>query len=458
MDRAAELADEIRQITEQYRKEVSTTRRTWPSSIRERVIELKKLGLSSRKVFEMTGIPEPTVWLWSSNKPKKEKQVKSAKFMPTTQDSQLPSRIKDNSVLSLREANSSSKSRNTQRFKVSLTKNRYEIISDSSSPETQTISQVREFLTYGEIRGLSIQTLRSYAYDLLAFLRWWDPTEIAFADLTQTHLLIWVAVEREKKNQPRTINRRLATVLLFYECPFGHPMPRGKGLPGSSHNLSRIRYDRDLGISRILARPSQRIKVKVPLKELRPLDPRSVGSFFESVQRYRDLSILSLLLFCGLRSSEVRNLRLKDIHYFDRTIRVFGKGSKERIIPVPDFILGSLERYMHFERPSVGSDHVFLVLQGKNKRQPLTPSGFRTFFRYRRQKLTIPQAHPRRFRHTFGAELAKAGVALTTIRNLMGYGDIQTTLKYISLSVHDIRDEYDRAIEVIRKRYEQEKE
>jgi integrase len=192
------------------------------------------------------------------------------------------------------------------------------------------------------------------------------------------------------------------------------------------------------------------------LRELRPIDSQSVGNFFESARRYRDLAILSLLLFCGLRSSEVRNLRLKDIQYYDKTLRVFGKGSKERIIPIPEFILNAIDRYIRFERPSdLQTDYVFVVLQGKNSGQPMTPAGFRTFFRYRRKKLDIPQAHPHRFRHTFGAELAKAGVALTTIKKLMGHGDIQTTLKYISLSVTDIRDEYDRAIEVIKNRYDQ---
>jgi integrase len=235
-------------------------------------------------------------------------------------------------------------------------------------------------------------------------------------------------------------------------------MPVGKGLTlsSSSRSTTQTRYDRGLGVFRVVVKNSKKIKVKVPLKELLPLDPQSVGGFFATAPRYRDLSILSLLLFCGLRSSEVRNLKLKDIHYYDQTLRVFGKGSKERVIPIPEFILDTIDRYIRMERPAdCGTDHVFVVLQGKTRGQALTPEGFRTFFRYRRNKLGILQAHPHRFRHTFGAELAKAGVALTTIQRLMGHGDIQTTMQYISLSVADIRDEYDKAIDVIQKRYEQ---
>jgi integrase/recombinase XerD len=367
--------------------------------------------------------------------------------------SKSPSKGDSNLLHHLRGDASTPPPQSAGNFKVSLNGNSYRIEADNIS-DTLNV-QIQEFLTQCEVKGLSIQTIRSYAFDLLAFLRWWDPTKVTLENITQSHLLGWVAFNREKKNQPKTINRRLATVLLFYESTFGSPMPRGKGLIGSAHSPGRIRYDRNLGVGRILLRPSQRIKVKVPLRELKPLDPQSVGAFFESVQKYRDIAILSLLLFCGLRSSEVRNLRLKDIHYYDQTIRVFGKGSKERIIPIPEFILNSIDRYIRIERPTGGSDYVFMVLQGKNTGQPLSPVGFRTYFRYRRSKLGIPQAHPQRFRHTFGAELAKSGVALTTIKRLMGHGDIQTNLKYISLSVTDIRDEYDRAIEVIKRKYDQ---
>lgn len=64
-ERILQLADEVKQIIEQYKKEVPTGRRTWPKSVRERVIEIRRLGLSSKKVFRLTGVPEPTVWLWT---------------------------------------------------------------------------------------------------------------------------------------------------------------------------------------------------------------------------------------------------------------------------------------------------------------------------------------------------------------------------------------------------------
>jgi site-specific recombinase XerD len=102
-----------------------------------------------------------------------------------------------------------------------------------------------------------------------------------------------------------------------------------------------------------------------------------------------------------------------------------------------------IDKYIRFERPEYcPTEHLFTALQGKTRGLPMTEEGFRTLFRYRRKKFQMHQAHPHRFRHTFGAELAKAGVSLVSIKRLMGHGDIQTTMQYILLSVSDIRDDY----------------
>src|SRR4051794_28163584 len=215
----------------------------------------------------------------------------------------------------------------TEKIRIIKVDGHYKIESEKG----ECFVDVDSFLGRCEIKGLSPQTIRAYAFDLLSFFRWWEKTGIIFSDLTQSDLFSWIAHERELRNQAKTINRRLGTAFLFYEFITGNPMPKGKhsNIQSTLRSWKKHGYDRSLGIFRVLLHHSQRIKVRVPLKELKPLDPGSVGCFFSSVHRYRDLSILSLLLFCGLRSAEVRNIKLKDIHYYDLTLRVFGKGSKE---------------------------------------------------------------------------------------------------------------------------------
>jgi hypothetical protein len=83
MDRIQELASEIQQLREQYQLEVATSNRTWPKSIRERALELQRLELSNGKISQLTGIPVPTLYVWS--RPEKVKQYarrKKGSFMP----------------------------------------------------------------------------------------------------------------------------------------------------------------------------------------------------------------------------------------------------------------------------------------------------------------------------------------------------------------------------------------
>ena len=84
----------------------------------------------------------------------------------------------------------------------------------------------------------------------------------------------------------------------------------------------------------------------------------------------------------------------------------------------------------------------------------MTAAGLRSLFRHHRPCTKIPQANPHRFRHTFGADMARAGVRLPTLQRMMGHADDATTLRYIQLSMADIADEYQRAVEQIQRHYQ----
>jgi integrase len=83
----------------------------------------------------------------------------------------------------------------------------------------------------------------------------------------------------------------------------------------------------------------------------------------------------------------------------------------------------------------------------------MTAAGLRNLFRHRRRRPTLARAHAHRFRHTFGADMARAGVRLPILQRMMGHADLKTTLQYIELSLVDVADEYKRAIASIEGRY-----
>jgi len=178
--------------------------------------------------------------------------------------------------------------------------------------------------------------------------------------------------------------------------------------------------------------------------------------FLGALNRYRDLAIVLFMLFGGLRTQEALLLRLADVDFSASRIRVRGKGNRERALPLSDQIAGPLRKYLHLERPpDSASDRVFVVLQGERRGQPMTPAGIRSLFRARRRaSAELEIANPHRFRHTFGAEMARSGVRLPVLQQMMGHASGLTTLRYIQLSATDVAAEYHRAMERISLRYE----
>jgi site-specific recombinase XerD len=105
-----------------------------------------------------------------------------------------------------------------------------------------------------------------------------------------------------------------------------------------------------------------------------------------------------------------------------------------------------LRSYLHWERPLTNSPHLFVSLKGRRRGQPMTPAGLRSLFRHHRSSSEVRTANPHRFRHTFGADMVRAGISLPALQHLMGHSQIQTTLLYVQLAPSDIWREYARAV------------
>jgi integrase len=160
------------------------------------------------------------------------------------------------------------------------------------------------------------------------------------------------------------------------------------------------------------------------------------------------------MLLCGLRSREVIALGVADVDFDERRLLVKGKGDKERILPLPAIVLRSLRDYLRLERPSLcKTSALFVVLQGARRGRAMTTSGLRSLFRHRRRETKIRNANPHRLRHTFGSDMARAGVRLPILQKMMGHQDSKMTLKYIHLSMSDVAAEFERAAKQIHKRY-----
>lgn len=316
------------------------------------------------------------------------------------------------------------------------------------------ISQANAFLRALHVRGLSRHTCRAYAYDLTVICRWLGATQRVLEQLAAADLIDFIQAQRERGSDPRSINRRLSTATLFYRFCVGTELTGTRGVSRPAAHYKGPGRDHHLGLHRLRRRDLLRIRVKVPQRLVDPLTPQQVGAFLRSLRRYRDLAITHLMLLCGLRSAEVLALTLDDVLFDEGRIRVHGKGSRQRVLPLPGVLAKLIRGYVGLERPKrAPSDHLFLILQGKRRGEAMTAAGLRSLFRHRRRRPTLRIANAHRFRHTFGADMARAGVRLPVLQRLMGHADALTTLQYIQLSMADIAAEYQRALEQIEQRY-----
>jgi site-specific recombinase XerD len=318
----------------------------------------------------------------------------------------------------------------------------------------QQVADANKFLSALEVRGLSPHTVRAYAYDLAIFLRWLAAIGKSLSELEHSDLFGLIEAQRADNADPHSINRRLTTCRSFYRFWAGHDLEprRGSSLP-SPHFAGRGR-ERSLGIHKLYRPQRLCLRVKVPRTLVEPLTTRQVRAFFRTLRRYRDISIAYFLLLCGLRSAEVLSLKLQDVALEEQHVRVRGKGNKERMLPLPNLLAATIGDYLRLERPALClTPNLFVVLQGRRRGSPMSATGMRSLFRQRRLKPQIANANPHRFRHTFGADMARAGVRLPVLQKMMGHTHAHTTLQYINLSMTDIAAEFRRAIAEVQKRY-----
>ena len=326
----------------------------------------------------------------------------------------------------------------------------YEIIDEQTGP----VAEPNQFLKALQIRGLSPRTIRAYAYDLVVFDRWLATTDKELHTLRQPDLLAFVDAQRKASANPNSINRRLTTCRLLCRFCTDKEMDSGPGFSAPAPYYRGRGKDRYLGLHQL--RPSGRnnLRVKTPRKVIEPLTAKEVRLFLRSLRRYRDVAIVHLILLCGLRSREVLYLKLSDVSLDERRLRIQGKGDKERVLPLPELVLQPLNDYLQLERPvRCPKPRLFVVLKGPTRGQPMTTAGLRSLFRHRRLNPDLARANPHRFRHTFGADMARAGVRLPILQTMMGHAHATTTLGYINLSMADIAEEYQRAARQIEKRY-----
>jgi len=313
-------------------------------------------------------------------------------------------------------------------------------------PMGREVEWVNRFLDREWLRRLADNTLRSYALDLLHFLRWWASVNhtdaINQGALSASVLLDYLRFQAGHLPKPAaaTINRRVGVVERALRNEF--PDAASPFAPG----FHRFYWRRSpLGYG--CPRPAlSRLLVKEPKRIILPLSVDEVARFWSSFRTSRDLAIVGLMLLQGLRSNEVIALNCEDVLLSESQMRVRGKGNRTRCLPLASDTVLLLDHYLRLDRPEHCGPALFVSLKGPARGARMTPAGMRSLFRHHRRVSQTALANPHRFRHTFASDMVRAGISLPALMKLMGHAHISTTLVYVQISPRDVFDQYARAV------------
>ncbi len=311
------------------------------------------------------------------------------------------------------------------------------------------VPEVDAYLKFLKYR-CRLNTWISYGYDLQIFL---NSIEKPLAEVTPTDILAFIESQRSAPNRQgrtdglsiqgpglsnRTIKRRLIAVACFYEYlrvfhdfPLkNNPVPRGLT---KRNTFWPNRYG-NAAVTPLIRAPET-----LP----RPLNPEEISPFIDSLRNHRDKAMVLLMLLAGLRKSEVLKLTRKDIDFGQRTLTVReGKGGYQRVVAISDTGLQELLSYLNKERPASCSDHVFLVMKGQHKGQPLTVAALDTIIEYHRVKANTPGVQCHRLRHTCFTRLRQGGMSLEALQAQAGHRSVATTRVYLHLCPRELQQEY----------------
>ena len=174
------------------------------------------------------------------------------------------------------------------------------------------------------------------------------------------------------------------------------------------------------------------------------LDRGEVAAFVADLGTARDRAIALVMLLGGLRPAEVRSLRLADVDSGLRRVRVVGKGGRNGSCRSTATFFTELAAYLRTERPpGCRTPECFVVLRGPTRGRADDRGGVAADLPHPPGPgAGTPRVRPHRLRHTYGTELAAAGIDLLVLRDLMGHASPETTAGYVHLSLATLAAEY----------------
>ncbi len=270
--------------------------------------------------------------------------------------------------------------------------------------------------------GLSKNTLASYRLDLSMFALWIAQQQKTLLGVDQADIQQYLAV-RFPQCKPRSISRLIASMRRFYRYLLReNKVTLDPTIQIQSPKLPRS-LPKSLGEEEVIAL----------LKAPNDLEPAGL----------RDRAMLELLYACGLRVSELVGIKTTEVSLSDGVVRVTGKGSKTRLVPMGEEAIDWISRYLQEARPAILEQRLSDALFVTNRGAEMTRQAF--WYLIKRYALvagiTKPMS-PHVLRHAFATHLLNHGADLRVVQMLLGHADISTTQIYTHVARERLKNLY----------------
>ena len=273
---------------------------------------------------------------------------------------------------------------------------------------------LKEYLAYLKLeKNLSRNTVSSYRIDISSFIRFLEENKISDPSRIESRIIIRFFTNLEK------IGLTSSSAARYFSS-----------LKGFLNYLFTNNYIKNNPIEKVS--PPKLGKTLPGVLSFEEIDKILSLPDTNEILGLRDKTILEVFYACGLRISELISLKLSDLFLNEEMIRVFGKGSKERIVPIGSSAINWINVYLTKSRPLLqkkmkSENYLFLNSRGSK----LSRMGvWKIVSRYIKESGIEKEAHPHTFRHSFATHLIEGGADLRSVQEMLGHADISTTQIY----------------------------
>ena len=285
------------------------------------------------------------------------------------------------------------------------------------------LNDIKEYLVFvSQVKNLSENTTKSYERDLKKLLIFLEKLNITkYSDVKEEICSAWIGDLYSQNNKPKSIQRHLSSAKGFFRFLKKNNLIDSSPFelvtaPKSSNTLPDVLSPED--VEQLLNfKPSNTIEI-------------------------RDMAIVELMYSSGLRVSETVNINISDFEENMSFLRVIGKGSKTRLVPMGRFAIKAINNWL-IEREKILNSTDALFLNSKGAR--LSVRSVQLRLKKMATKQGLPPVHPHMLRHSFATHMLESSGDLRTIQELLGHSSLSTTQIYTKLDYQHLAKIYDKS-------------